>query len=101
MSKLREPPGAGRSVFDLSVSTSPPATSEGPGPLRTKQKQNAFLPLEGPGGPDRATLGGDAASRVTGWAFEKGSPDPGGRSSKSLGVRSAKFCDPCFAEAVF
>ena len=66
MSKLREPPGAGRSVFDLSVSTSPPATSEGPGPLRTKQKQNAFLPLEGPGGPDRATLGGDAASRVTG-----------------------------------
>ena len=57
---------AGPSGVDLSESTFPPATSEGPGPLRRKQKQNTFLPLEGPGGPDRATLGGDAASRVTG-----------------------------------
>ena len=52
----------GPSVFDLSVSGPPPATSEGLGPLRRKQKQNVFLPLEGPGGPDQATLGGDAAS---------------------------------------
>ena len=48
------------SGVDVSVSTLPPATSEGPGPLRRKQKQNTFLPLEGPGGPNRATLGGDA-----------------------------------------
>jgi len=42
----RRPPGA--SVFDLSVSVSPPATSEGLGPLRRKQKQTLFCVLEGP-----------------------------------------------------
>ena len=38
---------AGASVFDLSVSVSPPATSEGPGPLRRKQKQNVFKRFSG------------------------------------------------------
>ena len=37
----------GASVFDLSVSVSPPATSEGPGPLRRKQKQNVFKRFSG------------------------------------------------------
>ena len=35
------------SVFDLSVSGPPPATSEGPGPLRRKQKQNVFKRFSG------------------------------------------------------
>ena len=37
----------GPSVFDLSVSGPPPATSEGPGPLRRKQKQNVFKRFSG------------------------------------------------------
>ena len=38
---------AGRNVFDVSVSGPPPATSEGPGPLRRKQKQNVFKRFSG------------------------------------------------------
>ena len=37
----------GPSVFDPSVSGPPPATSEGPGPLRRNQKPNVFKRFSG------------------------------------------------------